>query len=213
MFLYSDTAILHIPYLLLLLFSFILQLIHCSVWVVVTNFSTNKASSLWDAMTAGLPQCPVWCRLVSADPFTTVTMPTSPFLSEWAKCQHGNHPKWRNRTSDHESDGRLWIGKPGFLFEFPSNHMSISLHVTCDRQTDWQIENVNHYYSWPPHCGEPAKNSELSQSKMNQYIYLDWHQYVPNILTMHAAKLPNKSLVHFWLDCLFTTVIKSYIIK
>jgi len=37
------------------------------------------------------------------------------------------HPKWQNRTSDREPDGRFWIGKPRFLFEFPSNHMSISL--------------------------------------------------------------------------------------
>jgi len=44
------------------------------------------------------------------------------------------HPKWRNRTFDRESDGRFWIGKPGFLFEFPINHTSISLRT--DRETD-----------------------------------------------------------------------------
>jgi len=31
------------------------------------------------------------------------------------------HSKWRSRTSDRESDSRFWIGKPGFLFVFPSN--------------------------------------------------------------------------------------------
>jgi len=59
------------------------------------------------------------------------------------------HPKWRNRTSDRESDGRFWIWKPSFLFEFPSNHTSISLsfrdiHVwqsvrQTDRRTTWTI--------------------------------------------------------------------------
>jgi len=38
-----------------------------------------------------------------------------------------NHPKWRNRTSDREPDGRFWIGKPKFLFVFHSNHRPILL--------------------------------------------------------------------------------------
>jgi len=37
------------------------------------------------------------------------------------------HSKWRNRTSDRKSDGLFWFGKPGFLFEFPSNRGSIWL--------------------------------------------------------------------------------------
>jgi len=32
--------------------------------------------------------------------------------------------------------GRLWIGKPGFLFEFPSNHTFISLSFGYSRVTD-----------------------------------------------------------------------------
>jgi len=36
-------------------------------------------------------------------------------------------PKWRNRASDRLSDGRFGSGKPRLLFEFPSNHTSISL--------------------------------------------------------------------------------------
>jgi len=38
----------------------------------------------------------------------------------------GKHPKWRNHTTDRESDGRFWIEKPGYQFELPSNHTSIS---------------------------------------------------------------------------------------
>jgi len=64
-------------------------------------------------------------------------------------------PKWRNRTSDRESGGRFWIGKPGFLFEFPTNHMSVSLSFRdiCVWDTDWRTDNADHYYSCPPHCG------------------------------------------------------------
>jgi len=64
------------------------------------------------------------------------------------------HTKWRNLTSDRESDGRFWIGKPGFLFEFPSNYMSVSLNLGDIRV--WQTDNADHCYSWPPHCGGPA---------------------------------------------------------
>jgi len=79
----------------------------------------------------GPPRCPVWCRLVTVPPnqFTTFTRPTGPFLSELAKCQPGNTQNggtvWC--TSDRKSDGRFWIWKPGFLFEFSSSHMFISL--------------------------------------------------------------------------------------
>jgi len=50
------------------------------------------------------------------------------------------HSKWWNRTSNRESAGKFWIWKPGFLFEFPSNHTSILLHLgdMCVWQTDGQ---------------------------------------------------------------------------
>jgi len=50
------------------------------------------------------------------------------------------HPKWWNCTSDRESDGRNSIEKPGFLFEFPSNHTSVSLSFGDNSmwQTDGQ---------------------------------------------------------------------------
>jgi len=72
------------------------------------------------------------------------------------------HPKWRNRTSD----GRFWIGKPGFLFEFQSNHTSISLSFGDIRvwQTDRRTDNADHCYSWPPHCGGIANKGEKMQS-------------------------------------------------
>jgi len=81
--------------------------------VALVIYSTiNKVSGLlWDVMTAGVPQCPVWYQLVTvpSDPFTTFTSPTSPFLSEWAKCQPGNTQDDRtvlpiaNLTTDSES--------------------------------------------------------------------------------------------------------------
>jgi len=54
---------------------------------------------------------PIWCRLVTVptDPFTTLTSPTGPFLSEWAKCQPGNTQNGRtvlpiaNLMADSES--------------------------------------------------------------------------------------------------------------
>jgi len=63
---------------------------------------------LWDVTIAGPPRCPVWCRLVTVptDLVTTFTRPTGPFLSERV-VPTPKHPKWRNRTSDHESDGRF----------------------------------------------------------------------------------------------------------
>jgi len=91
--------------------------------------SKTRYHPLWDVMIPGLPQCPVWCRL-----YSTV------YQRKWP-----GHPKLQNRTSDPESNGRLWIGKPRFLFEFPSNHMSISLSFEdirmwqTDRWTDGRI--------------------------------------------------------------------------
>jgi len=58
------------------------------------------------------------------------------------------YPKWRNRTSGCESVGRFWIGKPGFLFEFPSNHTCISLLFRRSRMPDRQTEGQRgNYYS------------------------------------------------------------------
>jgi len=62
------------------------------VAVIASCCYNNKVSSVMDVTIAGLPWCPVWCRLVTVptDPFTTFTSPSSPFLSEWVKCPPGN---------------------------------------------------------------------------------------------------------------------------
>jgi len=40
-------------------------------------------------------------------------------ISVWmGEVSTWKHPKWQNRTSDRRSDGRFWIGKPGFLFPY-----------------------------------------------------------------------------------------------
>jgi len=53
--------------------------------------------------------------------------------------------------------------KPGFQFEFSSNHVSISLWDICLSQAE--TDNVDHYYSWPPHCGRhPKRLNHLDQS-------------------------------------------------
>jgi len=51
--------------------------------------------------------------------------PTAQFIGE----SYPETPKMAmaERTSDHESDDRFGVGKPGFPFVFPSNHTSISL--------------------------------------------------------------------------------------
>jgi len=76
------------------------------------------------------------------------------------------HPKWWNCTSDGKSDGRFWIGKPGFLFEFPSNHTSISRSFGDMRKwrTDRQTDSADHYYSWPPHCDGPGNKVSLADA-------------------------------------------------
>jgi len=94
----------------------------------------------------------------------SIHQPSRPISVWMGEVSTRKHPEWQNRTSDRESDGRFWIGKPGFLFEFPSNQMSISLSFGNIRsfgdirlwQTDRRTDNVDHYYSWPPHCGRPA---------------------------------------------------------
>jgi len=92
---------------------------------------------------------------VPTDPFTTFTMPTGPFLFEWAKCQTANTQNGgtalpiANLVADSESGSPssysrfiVTIGLPRLVSEI----------FACDRQTD----NADHYYSWPPHCGGPA---------------------------------------------------------
>jgi len=56
-----------------------------------------------------------------------IHQPNRPISVWMGKVPTRKHAKWHNRTSDREPDSRFWIGKPGFLFEFPSNHMSILL--------------------------------------------------------------------------------------
>jgi len=145
-------------------------------WMVIKT----RYRPLWEVTIAGPPRYPVWCRLVTVptDPFTTFARPTGPFMSEWDPTR--KYPNWRNRTSDLESDRRFWMGfwieKPGFLFEFPCNHVSISLsfgdirvwQTNGDRQTD----NTDHYYSWLPHCGGPA-NKQIYHTS----VYLNVLRY------------------------------------
>jgi len=79
-------------------------------------------------------------------------------ISDWnGEMPTRKHQKPRNRTSDRESDGRFWIGKPGLIFKFPSNHMSISLSFRDIRmwQTDrWTMQTIT--IAGPPHCDRPA---------------------------------------------------------
>jgi len=144
---------------------------------------------LWHVTIAGLPRCPVWCQLVTVttDPFTTFTRSTGPFLYEWAKCQPRNTQNSGtvfpivNLMADSES------GSP-FLFKFHSNHRSISLsfgdiHVW---QTDRQMDNADHYYSWYPHCGGPANKHYKSNDKNTE---------ANNRKVVHLADLPLRTLL------------------
>jgi len=109
---------------------------------------------LWDVMIAGLPRCPVWCRLltVSTDSFNSVS---GPFLSEWAKCQPGITLNGvtvlliANLIGDSESGSP--VSYSSFLITICLSRL-VSEIFACDRQMD----NADHYYSWPPHCGRPA---------------------------------------------------------
>jgi len=62
----------------------------------------------------------------------------------WPTACCGKYLNWQNCTSGCESDGKIWIRNHGFLFEFISNHSSISLSFGdirvwhTDRQTDRQ---------------------------------------------------------------------------
>jgi len=89
--------------------------------------------------------------------------------------------------TDRESDGRFWIGKPGFLFKFSSNHASISLSFGDIRiwQTDGWMDNADHYYSWPPHCDWQANNINIVKLVNIQYsteTYLGWTDICHTVL-------------------------------
>jgi len=67
-------------------------------------------------------------------------------ISVWmGKVPTRKHPGWRNRIEDRESDGRFWIGNPGFLFEF----ISLSFEDKPIRVSNRLTDNADHYYSWP----------------------------------------------------------------
>jgi len=112
----------------------LLQTVHKTEHEVINE---TRYHPLWDVTIAGLSQCPVRCCLYGTYDPETPKMAESYFWS-----------------SGRESDGRFWIGKPGFLFEFPSNHRSISLSFKDIRV--WRADNADHYYSWSPHCCEPT---------------------------------------------------------
>jgi len=115
---------------------------------------------LWDETIAGPPRCPVCCRLVTVptDPFTIFTSPIGPFLSEWAKCKPGNTQNGgtilpiANLMADSES------GSPdsylSFLVTIRLSRL-VSEIFACDRQTDGQTDDADHYYS----CGRPVNNN------------------------------------------------------
>jgi len=86
---------------------------------------------------------------------------------DMGKVSTRKHPKWQNCCYNHESDGRFSIGKPCFLFEFPSNYMSISLSFRHSCVTDRHTDYLDYYYIWPPHCGGPAK---LANNFYMQYL-------------------------------------------
>jgi len=91
---------------------------------------------------------------VRSDP---LTMPH--FCLRWwsanLKTPSMMEPHFRSQTS-----WQILNWNPVFLFEFPSNHGSVSFSFSVIRvwPTDKQTDHVDHYYSWPPNCGRPANN-------------------------------------------------------
>jgi len=83
-----------------------------------------------------------------------IQQPNQPISVWMGEVPTQKHPKRWNRTSDRESDGRVWIGKPSFLVTTGLSRL-VSEIFACDRQMD----NADHYYSWLPHCGGPANNT------------------------------------------------------
>jgi len=127
---------------------------------------------LWNVKTAGPPWRPVWCRLVTvpADPFTTFTSPTGPFLYEWAKCQPRNTQNGRtilpiaNLMADSESGS-------------PVSHSSFLVTICLSRLVSEifaanEMDNADHNYSWSPHCGGPANNAPSTEN--SYYCYKDF---------------------------------------
>jgi len=127
----------------------------------------NKVSSVMgrdDSWPATVPSVVPTGVTVPTDLFITFTRPTGPFLSEWAKCQPRNTQNGltvlpiANLMAESES------GSPVSYSSFLVNmFMSLSFADICvwqtDRRTDGRMDNVDHYYSWPPHCHEPANRS------------------------------------------------------
>jgi len=106
--------------------------------------------------------------MVFSQPLEQHSSPWTPLSPRICHFQFlcGKRTKWWNCTSNHEYDGRYWIGNPKLLFTFHSNNMSISLSFgdICVWQTDREIDSsIDHYYNWPPHCGRPA-NKEFEKS-------------------------------------------------
>jgi len=127
----------------------------------------KKYRLLWDVTTAGPPRShsSTISNLIGPaqsgfpmswffpTPTTTCVLVNStrpqnlPFSVFFGSC-----PKWQNHTSSHKSEERFGIGNPKFLFAFHSNHRSISLSFgdicdsACDRQTDRQMDNMDHFY-------------------------------------------------------------------
>jgi len=128
-----------------------------------------------DVMTAGLPRCPVWCRLVTVptDPFTTFTRPTGPLLSEWAKCQPGNTQKGRtvlpiaNPMADSESGSP--VSYSSFLVTTCLSRLVLEIFMCdkSDRQTDGQRGPL--LYIAGPHivAGQLIITCAMSERRLN----------------------------------------------
>jgi len=88
-----------------------------------------------------------------------VNRPISVWMGEMPTQKH---PKWWNCTSDHEdSESGSPVSYSSFLITTRLSRL-VSEIFPCDkhtdRQTDRETDNVDHYYSWPPHCGGPTNN-------------------------------------------------------
>jgi len=115
------------------------------------------------------------------------------------------HPTWRNRTSDRESDGRFWIEKSEFLFEFPCNHTSISpifgdkRVCQTDRQTDRQTTRTNNIAGLQIVAGQLI--IDTSSKERRQFIcqsilekFLSWQFVCWATCRQHRATLDSQPL-------------------
>jgi len=144
-----------------------------------TDCHKTRYCPLWDVMTADPPWCPLpsvvvfsfsfseagirWCAW-STQQNGQCSQANCPFLSEWVKCQAGNTKNGgtvlliANLMADSES------GSPDSYSRFLVNiRLSLSFRDIRVWQTRRQT-SVDHYFSWPPHCGGPANRLSLSQS-------------------------------------------------